>query len=434
MTWWHSLTPAVRFRSLLAGAILLFAILLGGTLSFSLTRYTVNETETITREAVQEHINYLFRDLFSKTDTSANYQLEHVAKMHFNLYHITHTDFFTPDGTVVFSYTGSRIGQRATEEERAILSTISTGNQAVSRTNGTNLSLWFPIMEENGHLEGFVHVERNIAVEAAHTRGVILLCMGAIALGALLLFLLLKRVYDRSTDQIAEQAATVRRMLAETEQANAALLQALSNALDSRDNETNGHAFRVTAYTLRLARQMGVGEEQLPDIIRGSLLHDVGKIGVPDSILLKQGPLSKEEWIVMQSHVSVGYEMLKHIPFLAPALEIVRYHHEKWDGTGYPHGIAGEKIPLAARIFSLCDTYDAITSDRPYRKGRSHQEACDEIQRMAGTQFDPAVVEAFLRIPQEEWLKIAQLARSQHRAKNHYDLLLRLTHDAGHIA
>ena len=180
-------------------------------------------------------------------------------------------------------------------------------------------------------------------------------------------------------------------------------LQALVAALDFRDKETEGHSQRVVAYTLALADQMDFPADDLSTLRRGALLHDIGKIGVPDSILRKPGPLTSEEWEIMHKHPSWGFDILSGIPFLESAAEIVKSHQERWDGNGYDRGLAGENIPLGARIFSVADAFDAITSDRPYRSGRSYAVALDEIVNGSGSQFDPHVVDAFKRMPESIW-------------------------------
>ncbi len=176
-----------------------------------------------------------------------------------------------------------------------------------------------------------------------------------------------------------------------------------SQALELRDKETNGHSQRVTNLTVRLSRAMGVAEEQIEHIRRGALLHDIGKMGVPDSILLKPGPLTDAEWQQMRMHPSYAYELLHQIAFLGPALAIPISHHERWDGRGYPNGLSGAQIPLAARIFAVVDVWDALTSDRSYRAAWPPAKARAYIADQSGIHFDPAVVEAFLaRI--DEWL------------------------------
>jgi response regulator RpfG family c-di-GMP phosphodiesterase len=167
-------------------------------------------------------------------------------------------------------------------------------------------------------------------------------------------------------------------------------------ALDLRDKETEGHSQRVTELSVQLARAMGLDEEQVEHIYRGALLHDIGKLGIPDSILLKPGPLTDEEWVTMRKHPVFAYEWLAPIDYLRPALDIPHYHHEKWDGSGYPEGLRGEQIPLAARIFAVIDVWDALSSDRPYRKRWPDEKVHTHLREQSGTHFDPQVVEAFL--------------------------------------
>jgi putative nucleotidyltransferase with HDIG domain len=175
-------------------------------------------------------------------------------------------------------------------------------------------------------------------------------------------------------------------------------IEGWAKTLEMRDDETEGHSQRVTDLTVQLARKMGVESEDLVHIRRGALLHDIGKINIPDKILLKEGSLDDEEWKIMRKHPEFAYEFLSKIKFLNPALEIPYYHHEKWDGTGYSHGLKGEKIPLAARIFSIVDVYDALLSDRPYRKAWSLEKTVDHIKKQSGIHFDPAIVDAFMRM------------------------------------
>lgn len=183
-------------------------------------------------------------------------------------------------------------------------------------------------------------------------------------------------------------------------------LEALATALDARDAETLGHSARVAAYTVAVGRRMGLSEEGLTDLYRGALLHDVGKIGIRDAILLKPGKLTSEEWQEMRKHPEIGARMLEGIAFLEKAIPIVLCHQERYDGKGYPERLKGEAIPIGARIFSVVDTLDAMTSDRPYRRALPYERARREILRFSGTQFDPAVVEVFLSIPEEEWQDI----------------------------
>jgi putative nucleotidyltransferase with HDIG domain len=180
-----------------------------------------------------------------------------------------------------------------------------------------------------------------------------------------------------------------------------ATLEGWARALDLRNRATERHTERVAEMTMRLARSMGVSERELVNIRRGALLHDIGKIAIPDSILLKPGPLSDEEWALMYRHPQDAFNMLQPIAYLRPALDIPYAHHEKWDGTGYPRALKGEQIPLAARIFAVADVWDAMTDElRPYRKALSKEEIREHIRSLAGSHLDPKVVDAFLKI---EW-------------------------------
>ena len=190
-------------------------------------------------------------------------------------------------------------------------------------------------------------------------------------------------------------------------------LQALVTALDFRDNETQGHSSRVVEYAVMVAQAMGVVEPDMTTIRWGAILHDVGKIGVPDQVLLKPGKLDTDEWETMRKHPEMGYRMLQHIAFLQPALDIVFCHQERYDGTGYPRGLQGEEIPLGARIFSVVDTFDAMTSDRPYRAALTIQDAREEILEFSGTQFDPEVAEAFLSIDAHHWRQIRERVHAE---------------------
>jgi HD-GYP domain-containing protein (c-di-GMP phosphodiesterase class II) len=180
-------------------------------------------------------------------------------------------------------------------------------------------------------------------------------------------------------------------------------LHALAAALDLRDRETEGHSRRVVEYTARLGRQIGLDEAVIAEICRGALLHDIGKIGVPDAILHKPGTLTDDERRIMEQHPQEGYEMLLGVPYLRDEIQIVLAHQEHWDGTGYPLGLKGEAIPLGARLFAVADTYDALTSDRPYRRSQPYADARVVIAAEAGRQFDPAAVAAFLAVPQADW-------------------------------
>jgi len=190
-------------------------------------------------------------------------------------------------------------------------------------------------------------------------------------------------------------------------------LQALGDALDLKDRETEGHSRRVTAFTMAIARAMGLPGETVATIARGAFLHDIGKMAIPDKILNKPGKLDAEETTIMREHCFKGYQIVKKIPFLTDACDIIYSHQERFDGTGYPRGLRGKEIPLGARIFSVADTLDAITSDRPYRKARPLGAARQEIQDWSGRQFDPEVVEVFQQMPDEIFEELRRAISAQ---------------------
>ncbi|HQR39976.1 MAG TPA: response regulator [Blastocatellia bacterium] len=187
-------------------------------------------------------------------------------------------------------------------------------------------------------------------------------------------------------------------------------LGALAMALDARDAETRGHSERVVAYSLRLGLEIGLSREDLIGLERGALLHDVGKIGVRDAILLKPAPLTPEEWGEMRLHTEFGRAILEYVPFLSNAIPVVAEHHERWDGTGYPRGLVGADIDVKARVFAVADCVDAVTSDRPYRRSNSFEAASNELKRHSGTQFDPVIVDAFHAVSFDEWREIRRRA------------------------
>lgn len=213
-----------------------------------------------------------------------------------------------------------------------------------------------------------------------------------------------KQRYEDHLEELVEQrTAELDQTLNSLEDAYRSTLKALTAALETRDLETHGHSERVVTYSLRLGREYGLDTHRMKSLEFGSLLHDIGKIGVPDLILRKPAKLTEEEWVLMKQHPTHGQQILRGIEFLEGAARVVAQHHEKWDGSGYPLGLSGEEIDLCARIFSVADAFDAMTSNRVYRKGKPYQAAAQELDDWAGKQFDPEVVTAFHRVPQSDW-------------------------------
>ncbi len=207
------------------------------------------------------------------------------------------------------------------------------------------------------------------------------------------------RRYQEHLEQlVVDRTKQLHQANQELEKAYDATLLGWSRALELREQETAGHCQRVVNLTLRMAERIGIGSDQYIHLQRGALLHDIGKMGIPDDILLKPGALTAQEWEIMKMHPVYAYQLLKDIPFLMPALDIPYHHHEHWDGNGYPEKLSGDEIPLAARIFALVDVFDALTAERPYRPARSIEYTLDYIRQQAGQYFDPQLVEPFCEI------------------------------------
>jgi putative nucleotidyltransferase with HDIG domain len=229
--------------------------------------------------------------------------------------------------------------------------------------------------------------------------------------------------YQQNLEQVVRaRTEMLRQAMEDLEHSYDITLEALGDALDLKDSETEGHSKRVTAYTIALARAMGISPAEIKVIARGAFLHDIGKMAIPDDILRKPAALTSDEQKVMREHCTRGFNILRKIPFLSEAAEIVFSHQEHYDGSGYPTGLRGGEIPIGARIFAVADTLDAITSDRPYRKASSFDAARQEILRCSGTQFDPSVVEVFLKIPNELWHELRSEITGQNKRFSTFEL------------
>jgi HD-GYP domain-containing protein (c-di-GMP phosphodiesterase class II) len=204
------------------------------------------------------------------------------------------------------------------------------------------------------------------------------------------------------TNEDSVSIQNLQRRLIELTIASEAIIDSFVHALDLREREAEGHTARVAELTVRLAKTFNLMEAQLNDIKRGALLHDIGKMGIPDYVLQKPSALDDEEWALVRKHPQIAYDLLSPVAYLHGALDIPYYHHEKWNGTGYPQGLSGEQIPLGARIFAIVDVWDALTSDRPYRNAWTKPEALEHIHSQSGVHFDPLVVERFLELQKQE--------------------------------
>jgi putative nucleotidyltransferase with HDIG domain len=448
--------PVARFSLALGAVLAATAIALSAGTAYLLSRYVVDETTSFTQDAVGSHFGTVFSDEVFRDGLSAadRKQLTTYVTFHFSIYNVVATQFYDRTGKIVFSYDDEEIGRRidpATvkglsqslrgmrySQRTTIIadprlgvpgSTIGYGTYETHKMDGMTmtagqsippgmmrmsaLEAWVPV-KQDGQIVGGVVVWRDMdAIDAALTR--IQILTSAIILGAAaFLWLVLRGVYVRSSKRIVAQAKALESSLDEVERTYDTTLQALANALDVRDTETGGHSDRVLEYMELLIQQLDADEGSVAMLRRGALLHDIGKIGVPDIILRKPAPLSEAEWVTMRRHPEFGARIVAGIPFLRDVSTIVRHHHERWDGKGYPDGLAGERIPLGARIFAVADSFDAMTSDRPYRRAMSIEQAREEIGRCRMTQFDPIVVDAFLRIPAEKLGSIAADAPHTH--------------------
>ncbi|HYP01974.1 MAG TPA: HD domain-containing phosphohydrolase [Pyrinomonadaceae bacterium] len=232
-----------------------------------------------------------------------------------------------------------------------------------------------------------------------------------------------KRRYETFLEEsIKLRTKELGQALASLEDAYRTTLKALAAALETRDTDTHGHSERVVSFSLRLGRELNLNEKQLRALEFGALLHDIGKIGIPDMILRKPAALTEDEWATMRQHPALGQQILRGISFLEGAARVVGQHHEKWDGTGYPQGLRGDEIDLNARIFAVADAFDAMVSHRVYRAGKPYEAAAAELERHAGRQFDPVIVAAFLRIPPAEWEELRALSL-RHRSERIADAL-----------
>ena len=450
------LSPVARFSVALGAVLAATAIALSAGTAYLVSRYVADETTKFTQDAVASHFGTVFSDdVFQRGLTEAEEdELTQFVTFHFSIYNVVATQFYDRSGKIVFSYDESEVGRqidpatlkgldltlkgmRSSNRTQLIAdpklgvpgSTIGYGTYDTHHMDGMTasgslppgmerlsvLEAWIPVKQNNQIVGGVVVWRDMTAIDAAMMR-IQVMVTGIILAATVLLWLILRGVYVRSSKQIVAQAKDLTRAVVDRDRTYDATLTALANALDVRDSETGGHSDRVLQYMELLIEEIGgdTGSNQM--LRRGALLHDIGKIGVPDNILRKPAALSDAEWTVMKRHPEFGARIVAGIPFLEDVARIVRHHHERWDGRGYPDGLAGEDIPLGARIFAVADSFDAMTSDRPYRRAMTIEDACAEVARCRGTQFDPTVADAFARIGHERLARVAEEAPHTHAA------------------
>jgi HD-GYP domain-containing protein (c-di-GMP phosphodiesterase class II) len=313
---------------------------------------------------------------------------------------------WNPEGLVIYSNDRHIIGLRFPLEndvrtaleggQFADVSNLSAKEDADERGFGQLLQVYIPIRQANGPVIGAFEIYETYAPLAAQIAQMQTRTTIIVAGGLLVLYLVLFGIVRAGSQTIDHQQAELGQRAAALERSYADTISSLAAAVDARDELTELHSERVTMLALRLGRYVGLDEESLKKLEIGAQLHDIGKIGIPDAILSKPGPLTDDEWECMRRHPLIGFDMIRNVGSLQDALPVVRSHHERWDGTGFPDAVASDQIPLHARIFSIVDAYDAITSDHPYRKGATISEALARIEEEAGSQFDPLLAIGFV--------------------------------------
>ena len=312
------------------------------------------------------------------------------------------------DGTIVYSSLPVIVGstsplggpiQEALAGDTAAVVQSSDGDEVSGLSVSPVIQVYTPLrLSQGGGIAGVLEVYRDYRPIAAQVATIQRSVYIATAFALIVLYAVLHFLVKRRSNLIREQQRSLEAQAQELKSSYDSIVAVLCTALDLRDNATYGHAQRVSQLASVVAWQMGLRKEQLRQIEKAAILHDIGKIGVADAVLRKPGALDEGEWMEMKRHPELGYLILQGIDFLSDAAEIVYAHHERYDGSGYPRGLEGDEIPLGARIFAVVDAFDAITSDRPYRKASPHRKAVEEIMRNTGTQFDPDVVRAFLEV------------------------------------
>jgi len=414
---WHLTIPALVVLALIGLAI---GIGLSRYLAASIKADALaHRTDMAEDDAYQHVIRRLSPEDFDRPMTGDRYaEMDRFVREELIGERTVRIKIWNRDGTVMYSDELPLVGRTFPIQDElaealagltaAEVSDLSAEENVAERQYGRLLEIYVPLrFDDSPEVVGAYETYSDyapVAESIANSQRTVFLALGA---GMATLYLALLWVHRRGVRVIAWQAEELRRS-EDLKKTYESILSVLGSALGLRDHATEGHSDRVAVLAMLVAREMGVAHGQAECIGQAAVLHDIGKIGIPDAILLKPGPLTEEEWREMRKHPGLGYEMLKDDPFLSNLAEIVYSHHERYDGTGYPRGLKGEEIPLGARIFAVVDAYDAITSDRPYRRAKSHGEAMEEIVRWSGIQFDPRVVEAFRELDKKGLVEAAR--------------------------
>lgn len=402
-------TLLLRFSLIGLAITVMVAILLG----FMLQKILVTDALDVVTSIASEHVSSglqqvlaekglgepLPPDTYGSIDKIVRHDLMHSG--------IVRIKIWSPGKTLLYSDDGRNIGTHSganDELDEALqgkigreLSSLDKSENKTERQMGKLLEVYVPIRVAGSDriLGAFEIYQTTDKLDNRISKIRSTIAIGVFG-GFGLLYLALFGVVSGAARRLADRSKENHRLANELIIAYDQTIEGWAKALDLKDHETEGHSRRVTDFTVTIAKTMGLSGESLANIRRGALLHDIGKMGVPDAILLKQGPLSEEEWATMRQHPEYARKMLSSIGYLERAMDIPVYHHEKWDGSGYPRGLADEDIPLPARIFAIVDVWDALSSDRPYRKAWSRGKIIEHLRSLSGTHFDPSLLEVFL--------------------------------------
>lgn len=403
-------------------------LIVASLLSYVLQRQLVKDATDALAMMAGEHVTYGLQHALTSDDLRASFspdtyrRVDETVKRDQLHSGIVRIKIWSLDKKLLYSNYNRNIGAQSkanTELDQALagetarkLSTLEKPENETERQWGRLLEVYVPLrMAGSDQIQGAIEIYQTteeLDKRIAETKRIVVI---GVFTGFGVLFLGLFGVVLGAARRLLARSHENERLAIEVARAYDQTIEGWAKALDLKDHETEGHSRRVTELSVAIARVMGCSTVELVNIRRGALLHDIGKMGVPDAILRKPGPLDSDEWDVMKQHPQFSGHILQQIGYLTAALDIPLYHHEKWDGTGYSQGLRGKEIPLPARIFAVVDVWDALTNDRPYRRAWPVEKARDYICEQAGKQFDPAVVDIFLRLLDKLKIKVTEVVR-----------------------